>query len=87
MTLTYDKDILIEKLTFALKQLFMDELEGLDRMAMESSVDRFMAEIVSVMTADDILDTFYTPENSVRRFMEFLEDSGALEETDGQTIH
>ena len=70
MTLSLDKNYIIERLTFALKQLFMDDLEGLDRLAMESCVERFMDEIVSVMSADDILDTFYTPENSVRRFME-----------------
>jgi hypothetical protein len=87
MTIPLDKDNIIERLTFALKQLFLDDLEGFDRLAMESSVDRFIAEIVSVMSADDIVDTFYTPENSVRRFMEFLEDSGALEGTEGQTIH
>ncbi len=87
MTLSFDKNYIIERLTFALKQLFMDDLEGLDRLAMESCVERFMDEIVSVMSADDILDTFYTPENSVRRFMEFLEDSGAMEKTDGQTLH
>lgn len=87
MTLSFDKNYIIERLTFALKQLFMDDLEGLDRVAMESCVERFMDEIVSVMSADDILDTFYTPENSVRRFMEFLEDSGAMEKTDGQTLH
>jgi hypothetical protein len=82
-----DKDFIIERLTLALKQLFLDDLEGFDRIAMESSVDRFIIEKVAVMSADDIVDTFYTPENSVRRFMEFLEDSGALEEADGQTIH
>jgi hypothetical protein len=82
-----DKDFIIERLTLALKQLFLDDLEGFDRIAMESSVDRFIIEKVAVMSADDIVDTFYTPENSVRRFMEFLEDSGALEETEGQTIH
>lgn len=87
MTLSFDKNYIIERLTFALKQLFMDDLEGLDRLAMESCVERFMDEIVSVMSADDILDNFYTPENSVRRFMEFLEDSGAMEKTDGQTLH
>ncbi len=82
-----NKDYIIERLTFALKQLFLDDLEGFDRLAMESSVDRFISEQVAVMSADDIIDTFYTPENSVRRFMEFLEDSGALEAPDGQTIH
>lgn len=87
MTMILDKDFIIERLTLALKQLFLDDLEGFDRIAMESSVDRFITEKVAVMSADDIVDTFYTPENSVRRFMEFLEDSGALEETDGQTIH
>ena len=87
MTLSLDKNYIIERLTFALKQLFMDDLEGLDRLAMESCVERFMDEIVSVMSADDILDTFYTPENSVRRFMEFLEDSGAMEKTEGRTLH
>lgn len=87
MTLSFDKNYIIERLTFALKQLFMDDLEGLDRLAMESCVERFMDEIVSVMSVDDILDNFYTPENSVRRFMEFLEDSGAMEKTDGQTLH
>jgi len=87
MTMILDKDFIIERLTLALKQLFLDDLEGFDRIAMESSVDRFIIEKVAVMSADDIVDTFYTPENSVRRFMEFLEDSGALEETDGQTIH
>lgn len=87
MTMILDKNFIIERLTLALKQLFLDELEGFDRIAMESSVDRFIIEKVAVMSADDIVDTFYTPENSVRRFMEFLEDSGALEETDGQTIH
>ena len=87
MTLSFDKNYIIERLTFALKQLFMDDLEGLDRLAMESCVERFMDEIVSVMSADDILDTFYTPENSVRRFMEFLEDSGAMEKTEGRTLH
>lgn len=87
MTMILDKDFIIERLTLALKQLFLDDLEGFDRIAMESSVDRFIIEKVAVMSADDIVDTFYTPENSVRRFMEFLEDSGALEETEGQTIH
>ncbi|MFA6009286.1 MAG: hypothetical protein WC799_04820 [Desulfobacteraceae bacterium] len=87
MTMILDKDFIIERLTLALKQLFLDDLEGFDRIAMESSVDRFIIEKVAVMSADDIVDTFYTPENSVRRFMEFLEDSGALEEADGQTIH
>ncbi len=87
MALSLDKDYIIERLTYAFKQLFMSDLEGFDRMAMESSVERFMNEIVSVMSADDILDTFYTPENSVRRFMEFLEDSGAMEKAEGQTLH
>jgi hypothetical protein len=87
MTMILDKNFIIERLTLALKQLFLDDLEGFDRIAMESSVDRFIIEKVAVMSADDIVDTFYTPENSVRRFMEFLEDSGALEEADGQTIH
>ncbi len=87
MTMILDKDFIIERLTLALKQLFLDDLEGFDRIAMESSVDRFIIEKVAVMSADDIVDTFYTPENSVRRFMEFLEDSGALEEAEGQTIH
>jgi hypothetical protein len=46
---------------------------------MESSIDRFMSEKVGEMTADNILNEFYTPERSVRHFVEFLEESGAIE--------
>ena len=87
MTLTMDKHTIIERLTYAFKQIFLHDLEGFDRVAMESSIDRFINEHVSVMDEDDILDTFYTPENSVRRFMEFLEDSGALEDTKDKILH
>jgi hypothetical protein len=82
-----DKESLIENLSYALKKIFLHDLEGLDRNAMESSIDRFLIERVSEMTAEDILENFYTPERSVRHFIEYLEDSGAIEPVVDQTIH
>lgn len=82
-----NKDTLIENLAYALKSLFLHDLEGFDLIAMESCIDRFINEKVVKMSEPDILQEFYTPERSVRHFMEFLEDSGALDDVKDKTIH
>lgn len=76
-----DRSTLIDSLAFALKTILLETLSGLDRSAMESSIDLFMKREVHPLSAEDILKTFYTPEDSIRLFMEFLERSGALDET------
>lgn len=81
------KDELIEHLEYALKQVLCKDLVGIDRVAMESSIDCFMSEEVAACTSEELLEKFYTPEMSIKLFMDFLAQKGALEETDGGTIH
>ncbi|MBU1168902.1 MAG: hypothetical protein KKD44_04980 [Proteobacteria bacterium] len=82
-----DRNTLIESLAYALKKILLHSLEGLDRKAMESSIDCFMDQEVVCLSDEDILEKFYTPEDSIRRFMDFLENSGALEDTLHKTLH
>ena len=83
----WDKQTLMENLAYALKTVLLEELEGLDRVAMESSIDRFMEKEVAPMSEDDILTAFYTPEDSISRFMTFLETSGALDVVGDNIVH
>lgn len=82
-----DKDTLIEHLAFALKGILLKNLEGLDRSSMELNIDRFMEQVVSGMTSEEIVEKFQSPENSLLLFMDYLEDAGALEEALDQTVH
>lgn len=86
--MTYiDRNTLLESLAYALKKIFLNSLEGLDLNAMESSIDLFMDREVSGLSDDEILERFYTPEDSIRIFMEFLENSGALEDASDKILN
>lgn len=87
MTDSMDKKTLIENLAFALKELILHKLEGLDRSSMDLNIDRFITDVVSDMTSEEILDKFYTPENSLLLFMDYLAEAGALEESMDHTVH
>lgn len=81
------KEELLEHLKYALTEVLCENLEGLDRFAMESSIDYFINESVSRYTSEEILEKFYTPEESIRLFTEFLQKTGALEDSDDKTLH
>lgn len=82
-----DKQTLLDSLSYALKSVLTENLDGLDRDAMELNIDRFMEQDVAPMSVDDILSAFYTPEESMQRFMAFLERSGALDDYSGNAVH
>ena len=87
MTDSMDKNTLIENLAFALKELLLHKLDGLDRSSMDLNIDHFINDVVSEMTRDEILDKFYTPEQSLLLFMDYLAEAGALEESMDHTVH
>jgi hypothetical protein len=82
-----DKKMLMENLAYALKAVLLENLDGLDLHAMELNIDRFMEQDVAPMGEEDIIAAFYTPEDSMRRFMAFLENSGALDDIGDEVIH
>lgn len=82
-----EKDTLIEHLTFALKEILLKNLQGLDRSSMELNIERFMDQVVSAMTSEEILEKFESPENSLLLFMDYLAESGALDEAVDHTVH
>lgn len=84
---TPDRHTLLDSLAYALKTILLANLEGLDRSAMETSIDLFMKNEVEPLSDATILETFYTPEDSIGRFLEFLERSGALDEGGDQPIN
>lgn len=82
-----DKDELLENLKYAMKKVLCARLEGIDRTAMESSIDMFISSEASKYSSEELLEKFYTPEMSINIFMEYLAKAGALDETEEKTIH
>lgn len=82
-----EKDTLIENLMYALKKILLKNLKGLDKSSMELNIERFMEEVVSAMSPDEILDKFQNPENSLLMFMDYLAEAGALDDAADQTVH
>ncbi|GAB6094851.1 hypothetical protein JCM14469_11030 [Desulfatiferula olefinivorans] len=82
-----DRHTLLDSLAYALKTVLLHSLEGMDRIAMESSIDLFMQNEVEPLNDAAILERFYTPEDSIRRFLEFLERSGALDSGGDQLLN
>lgn len=81
-----DKKELLENLEYALKGVLCHGLEGIDRVAMESSIELFVREKASGYSEEELIEKFYTPEMSIRIFTDFLAENGALEGSGEYTI-
>ncbi len=77
---------MLENLEYALKGVLCKGLEGLDQSAMALNVERFIRDIASTYTSEELVEKFYTPEMTIAVFMEFLEKNGALEDPGNNTI-
>lgn len=80
------KEELLDHLKYAMTQVICEGLDGIDRLAMESSIDYFIKTSVSRYTSEEIIEKFYTSAESIRLFTEFLKETGADEDSSDQIL-
>ena len=81
-----EKDELLENLEYALKAVLCKDLEGIDLLVMESNVELFINQEALKYSPEELIEKFYTPEMSINIFMEFLAKTGALDNSENNTI-
>ncbi len=82
-----EKQDMLKSLAEALNYVLCKKLDGLDKVSMESAVARFVSEEAGRFTAEELITKFKTPEESVERFLRYLESDGAHEPGGGTTLH
>ena len=82
-----EKQDMLRSLEEALKYVLCRKLEGLDKASMESAVESFVWDEASRFDAEELVTNFKTPEQSVNRFLRYLEEIGAHRPGDEGTLH
>ncbi len=82
-----EKGDMLKSLEEALKFVLGRELTGIDKISMESAIERFIVEEASRYSETELIEEFKTPEKSVNRFLRYLETIGAHETHGAGTVH
>lgn len=78
---------IIDSLEFALSSVLCENISGTDEVMMKSNIKSFIKNVVENYDSKDILTKFHSPEESIRLFIEYLEDYVETDETVKKTLH
>ena len=87
VTETYDVDEIHQTLKMVLESLFCKGLTGLDREAMKLSIARFVAVESAGLSPLRLVEKFKTPRVAADGFVKWLKTEGALDTSEGRTLH
>lgn len=82
-----EKIDMLKSLEEALRFVLSRELSGIDKVSMETAIERFVIEEASRFSEEELIEEFKTPEQSVNRFLRYLETIGAHENHGDGTVH
>lgn len=82
-----EKSDMLKSLEEALRFVLSRELSGIDKVSMETAIERFVMDEASRFSEEELIEEFKTPEKSVNRFLRYLEAMGAHETSGDGTVH
>ena len=78
---------IIDSLEFALSSVLCENISGIDEVMMKNNIKSFIKNVVENYDSKDILTKFHSPEESIKLFIEYLEDYVETDETVKKTLH
>lgn len=82
-----EKSEIIDSLEFALVSVLCENISGIDEVMMKNNIKSFIKNVVEYYDSKEILTKFHSPEESIRLFIEYLEENIETDENVNKTIH